>query len=103
MERILITGTPEGEAPQELRESWIGLEIPISELAQSVRESGTKISPKNSGGYVVEARDLIQALKDRGGSTDLEMIQLLKGTFKNPDPGNHYFIFNPQFCELITD
>ena len=60
--RIKITSTPEGEAPKEIREKWIGLK-----LDGVAYESGmvTKIAPNGFSGFVTFIDTAIQALASR--------------------------------------
>ena len=62
--RIRITSTPDGEAPLEIREKWIGIEMPCLYYDGHAHASGV-VSKKYRGAqasYVVFQKDAIDAL-----------------------------------------
>ena len=61
---IRIIETPPGQAPESIREQWIGLELPIQEEKDDGR--GLRDGTANSGGYKVLASDAISALREAG-------------------------------------
>ena len=54
--RIRIVGLPPGEAPIDIRQAWIGLELPLadgkSQTQRSVRELGVLTGPKSLLGFL---------------------------------------------------
>lgn len=68
-ERIKIINTPPGQAPEWVRDEWVGVELPVEEDAPGQGESvqfgifGGK--PENLGGYPVRTRDAIDALREK--------------------------------------
>ena len=73
--RIRITSTPSGQAPLEIREKWIGVEIPlISPIDPVVGHKPTKgvqrgvlggePDKKNLGGYEVSGAIAIDCLRE---------------------------------------
>ena len=67
-ERIRITNTPPGQAPEWVRKAWIGLELPVDESIDA--QKGTQIGarggkPENSGGYPIRTEDAISSLREK--------------------------------------
>ena len=54
--RIRIVGLPPGEAPIDIRQAWIGLELPLADgkyqKQRSVRELGVLTGPKSLLGFL---------------------------------------------------
>jgi hypothetical protein len=77
---VRIVGTPPGEAPEPIRQAWVGLVLPLSPRCQGRREfrgAGVLTGPKGHlgawlalltrrtprvTGYAVEGRDAVEAL-----------------------------------------
>ena len=56
--RIRITNVPAGEAPEDIRRAWIGLELPVSEKypgRRSTPTSGVLSGPKSFVGRILAA------------------------------------------------
>ena len=57
MEKIRITSAPKGQAPQWVRDAWIGLELPLHETQGSfplMGATGGEAAPENQDGYLVD-------------------------------------------------
>lgn len=98
MQRIKIIGVPTGEAPQDIREAWVGLVLPTLGASEpSGMEAGVlggEASPENLGGYHVLAGDAVEALRHAGkGEAANWWDDLL---FED-----EALIFGKQFCELV--
>jgi len=67
MTKIRITDIPPGQAPEWVREKWVGLELPIAEnvpaKTSQMGVSGGKI--ENLGGYSIETEVAIEVLKKK--------------------------------------
>lgn len=92
---ILITATPEGEAPLDVRESWIGTVLPVRE------DSTKRISDRHDGNantYPVITEDAIKALRlqGRGESADWWRFHFEAGIIKNE------LHFTNEECEKIS-
>jgi hypothetical protein len=69
MPKVKITSVPPGGAPLEIKQAWVGLELPLEEIREPgvMRSvSGGKPDPKSFGGFPVRTTDAIQALRDAG-------------------------------------
>lgn len=66
--KIRITRTPSGQAPLEIREQWVGVELPSigRSQSQSCGVLGGEGHAENQGGYEVPLVDALQALHDAG-------------------------------------
>lgn len=66
--KIRITKTPAGFAPQEIRDQWVGVEIPLmnQEDADKLQNSGQWNASEQHGGPIVHIEDAINALKQAG-------------------------------------
>ncbi|MEI8337934.1 MAG: hypothetical protein WCF92_02175 [bacterium] len=67
MSSIKIISTPPGQAPEWVREKWIGVEIPVPMQAlEPGLQMGVKGGkPENSGGYQVNTSEAIEALRKK--------------------------------------
>ncbi len=68
VKKIVVNQTPPGQAPQEIRDAWIGCEIPLateSDLAVD-RPSDVRDGNQNEGGYRVLRMSAIVALRENG-------------------------------------
>ncbi|OGH15906.1 MAG: hypothetical protein A3C30_03700 [Candidatus Levybacteria bacterium RIFCSPHIGHO2_02_FULL_40_18] len=63
--RIRITKTPEGPAPEDVRNAWVGLEFSAYKMPPRINEvdfvSGRPI--QNRGGYLVPTKEALDALE----------------------------------------
>jgi len=61
---ICIFSTPPGQAPDWVREAWVGVIIPLSEPANVGHQRGALGgSPQNQNGYCVKGSDAIERLE----------------------------------------
>ena len=66
MNILEITATPPGQAPEWVREKWIGLEIPLNQQQQGLLTIGVLGGhPQNSGGYQVDGKVAIELLEKK--------------------------------------
>ena len=68
MAKIKIIATPPGEAPEWVRNEWVGLELPVVEVdMKGVIQFGAAECgpPQNIGGYQVETKKAIEILKEK--------------------------------------
>lgn len=66
--KIRIIAVPPGQAPQRIREQWVGVEIPVIEQpppGQQFGVLGGKPDPRNARGYLVGTDEAIQALSKK--------------------------------------
>lgn len=76
-EKLRITDVPPGQAPEWVREQWVGLEMPIDEDAP--KQEGFTVGVRggkaeNRGGYPVKTADAMHALYEKAeeGSSQAE-------------------------------
>lgn len=63
MSSIRIIATPPGQAPEWVREAWVGIEIPLTEQESGLVGTGVLGGPpENTGGYQVFGSDAFRAL-----------------------------------------
>lgn len=69
MEKIRIIAVPPGQAPEWVRQAWVGLEIPLEKHTPSIGITlgarGGKPHPENQDGYIVRLQDALDALKKK--------------------------------------
>ncbi len=99
MSKIRITSVPAGQAPEWVREQWVGLEIPIKaiDLNRGVHTGvhGGLAEPENIMGYPVDAMQAVEILAIKSPkaaawwreNTLLEHMSAL--------------VFGKMFCELL--
>lgn len=63
--RYRVTRTPAGEAPQSVREEWVGVILPVKELIGRCRGAGVLTGAPSpiADGVAVRGVDAIEALK----------------------------------------
>ena len=110
--RIRIVALPPGEAPQWVREAWIGLELPteaergvyraigvssglsfLDQLWRSIAGKGEMID-----GYVVEARRAVEILAAANPAAAAWWRQNTPQLLAQ----NRRFIFNKDVCEVVA-
>lgn len=89
MKKIRIVAVPPGFAPKEIRQQWVGVEIPLSGEDPT---GGIWVGTGNENGYVVSADDAISALRNAGKDDAADFWEGLRGTALR---------FNKQVCEPI--
>jgi hypothetical protein len=115
--KIRIKSTPPGEAPEHIRQAWIGLEIPVpSRFAGRCRAYGFGVlsgpktrfgsllsvligRAKRKVGYVVEARVAIDLLASHSPEAADWWRQ---STPRFLEPGR-FFLFATESCEVIPE
>lgn len=113
---IRIKSTPPGEAPEHIRQAWIGLEIPVPPRYAGPRRAfvgGVLSSPKSklgalfailsgrarrNAGYIVEAKVAVDLLASRSPEAASWWRQ---NTPHFIEPGR-YFMFAAESCEEVT-
>lgn len=104
MRKIRITGVPGGQAPEEIRQDWIGVEIPIddNEEQPSVQETGGVIDrgehPVPKRVYSVFALEAFAALKLHSKTAWDWWYQATPHLFAE---GRH-LLFDESACELVA-
>lgn len=96
---ILITQTPPGQAPEDVRKAWVGLKIPLSPDQSegfSAGVLGGKAEPANLNGYSVGAKEAVQALLDAKKCEAADWWQTHGYGF-----GNERLMFGKAFCQVI--
>ena len=94
MSSIRIVSTPPGQAPDEVRKSWVGLVIPLPEQDNGGLQMGVRGGkPKQLGGYQVYTTEALDILRK-----------------KSPEAAEWFeenaflslrFVFAKEVCELI--
>lgn len=69
-ERIRIISTPPGQAPEWVRDEWVGVELPVEENTPSEDVGVLQLGinggrPENLGGYPIRTQDAIEALREK--------------------------------------
>ena len=60
---IRIIAVPPGDAPENIRKDWVGVELPVEDPSNEV---GFWHGNKNAGGYIVLKARAVEALKKAG-------------------------------------
>jgi len=67
--RIRIIQTPQGPAPENIRSSWVGVELTAIRLPGGIEEvdfiTGRRITEGNRGGYLVKVNEALGALGEQ--------------------------------------
>ncbi len=99
MPSIRIVKTPPGQAPQWVREAWIGVEIPLPRqegggVSMGVR--GGSPDSRNRGGYQVDTATAIERLRssNRGAAEWWDQAGIAGWASR--------LEFGGEFCELIS-
>lgn len=98
---VLITSTPPGEAPESVRQAWVGLKIPLDEDQSqgTVRGAlGGNPEPDNLDGYCVPAGAAIAALKAAGKVGSVHWWVTKGYGF----PGQSLMV-GKKFCKLVEE
>ena len=91
----ITTAPPSNVAPDEIREAWVGIEMP-AEPDQGDLEPGFSWSGgKNAGGYTVTGIDAVKALLDAG---KVEACQF----WSSPHPPSS-LRFGADHCEIVIE
>jgi len=90
--RIRITSAPPSRiAPDEIREAWVGVEMPAVPDGETV---GTWIGNANAGGYIVIGVDAVEALSSAGKHEAAAF-------WGNPLPPSA-LRFGAEYCEVVN-
>ena len=94
MSTIRIIAVPAGPEPLEIREAWVGLELPLAN-AEDFRTfpSDSTLYPVNPNWHLVNRALAIYILDEAG--------KIAAGTFWQDARGNFYLEFDPEVCELL--
>ena len=92
MAKIRIIGIPPGFAPKEIREQWVGIEIPLTNPIPKGKESFC-VGNSNKDGYQVKGTDAVEALIN---AKKTEAVNF----WRPYSTGN--FVFKKEICELIS-
>jgi hypothetical protein len=98
--QIRIVKAPPGEAPQEIREAWIGLVLPTNEQTMQIgdRQVGALGGkPQNLGGYKVDGATAITIL----GEANPEAAQWWHSNA--PIALQNTLVFAKEVCEEVPD
>lgn len=95
MDKIRITKAPPGFAAPEIREQWVGVDIPLPSEEEIAEDPPTDISigTANAGGYLVLKDKAIEALRLSGKNDAADFWASL--------PIGRYLRFKKECCELI--
>lgn len=93
--KIRITKIPPGQAPDWVRERWVGLELPIVKVSRGVKMGVMGGKAENPRGYAVKTRTAIEILKQNSP----EAAKWWEESFFATLAG--HLIFKADVCELI--
>lgn len=106
MAKIKIITPPAGQAPEWVRQAWVGLELPVSDApGQQSHEPryqqrgvlGSMASPDNIGGYNVRTEKALEILRK-------ENAQAAEWWDDHINPqAMPWLVFGKKFCELINE
>jgi len=104
MKKIRIVSIPKGEAPEWVREAWIGLEIPIVKEEPEGAWSIGPITrrPYTHGGYWVQRNLALKFLLKKNLEAFqwwLDLIEKQEGTILSSS--ERLFLFDTGCCEVI--
>lgn len=97
MASIKIIAVPPGQAPEWVREAWIGLTIPLSSTitADGLQTGIFRGKPENVGGYMVSGQAAVDVLKSNNA-------EAADWWFENaPLALLGSLVFKKDVCELI--
>lgn len=96
MAKIKIIATPPGFAPEEIRDQWVGVEIPLPTEEQIAEDppSGVGIGNQNQGGFLVLTSDAIKSLQNAGKNTAV--------SFWESAGIGRYLRFRKEICKEIA-
>ncbi|HVV15121.1 MAG TPA: hypothetical protein VHD55_01850 [Candidatus Paceibacterota bacterium] len=99
--RIRITKVPDGEAPLEVRQAWVGLELPCGPICGYGDEPPKGVLSnepikKNMYGFDVPQREALEILE----ASSPEAAAWWR-THGFPE-GNDYFVFDRHWAEIIS-
>ncbi len=97
MSSIRIVSTPPGQAPEEIRRQWIGVEILLPEPESGGIQMGVLGGKaENTGGYQVETITAIEALRKKSP----EAVEWWEANV--PLAEIPRLVFSKEVCELVS-
>lgn len=98
VEKIRIVKTPEGPAPENVRISWLGIELLAVRTPSEVEERDFTTFQEigNRGGYMVEVKSAIRKLREKSA-------QAAEWFEQNVPADMDYFTFGSDEVELLPD
>lgn len=112
--KIRIINTPPGEAPIEIRNGWIGIELPLAKDGlQNCGTFGVLTGPKTiigkwlnvlmgrygrESGYIVEGSTALKLLRDHNHSAASWWVE---NTYF--DKSGKYMFFHEHVCEVVNN
>jgi hypothetical protein len=100
---VRVIETPRGEAPPEVREAWVGVDLPLRswETAPGTVKSGSLLTPGGpvlDEGYAVAGRSAINALARRSP----EAAAWWRANAAHVLEAGYRFVFPAEVCEPVT-
>lgn len=98
-EKIKIVAAPPGQAPEWVREAWIGIELPLAQPISGGVQVGIMLGkPENIGGYTVNSAQAFQLLQKHN-------IEAWNWWNENAPYAMRcgQLVFKKQACELIEN
>ncbi len=94
--QIRITAAPPSNvAPDEIREAWVGIEMPAIRDEPDGGGGAGWVGDSNVGGYLVKGVDAMQALVNAGKTEAFD--------FWNDLPPIEQLCFGADFCEAVSE
>jgi hypothetical protein len=96
LEKIRIVKAPPGIAPRDIREKWVGVEIPLAteeEKREQPPSRKLRVGCSNLNGYIVLRRKAVIALREAGKNDAAAFWERL--------PFGRYLEFEKEVCEVI--
>ena len=93
---IRIVSTPRGQAPEWVRNEWVGLVLPVADQsAKGVQAGALGGRPENQGGYPVNTTVALEALESKSP----EAATWWKSNL--PLARCPQLVFGREFCEVV--
>ena len=100
--RIRITATPPGEAPEEVRRAWVGLELPLAPGETAPRPMAVvgvlSAEGESTLGYAVTGKTAVDLL----ASHDPAAADWWRESAPHVLAGGYQLVFPTEVCERIT-
>ncbi len=98
MPSVRIITTPQGEAPQWVREAWVGLVLPLSVSGYSAAGLGVLSRERSFGGYMVPTLHALRILEAKNADAAAWWYALY-GKLDAAD----CLVFNDEACEYSAE
>lgn len=98
--RIRIIETPPGQAPEWVRNEWVGLEMPVAEgiPEEGWVQLGARLGkPENLGGYPVNTADALNKLTKKSPPAASWWLRHISPEL------NPWLVFKREVCELLPE